>query len=93
MAPAFTRFNGLITPDAGPVPAVAVPRLCAPPSVSIAPHIVASSMQSDASVPIGPHAPPLPAATTRVQRNKNMAKLQAGYLFPEVSGDAILGRI
>lgn len=26
----------------------------------------------------------LPAVTTRVQRNKNMAKLQAGYLFPEV---------
>lgn len=36
-----------------------------------------------------PHTPPaactaLPAVTTRVQRNKNMAKLQAGYLFPEV---------
>jgi hypothetical protein len=25
------------------------------------------------------------SVTTRVQRNKNMAKLQAGYLFPEVS--------
>lgn len=24
------------------------------------------------------------AATTGVQRNKNIAKLQAGYLFPEV---------
>ena len=23
--------------------------------------------------------------TTRVQRNKNMAKLQAGYLFPEIA--------
>lgn len=37
-----------------------------------------------------PHPPPLlsprppAAATTRVQRNQNMAKLQAGYLFPEV---------
>ena len=27
-----------------------------------------------------------PAATTQVQRNKNMGKLQAGYLFPEVCG-------
>ena len=28
------------------------------------------------------------AATTRVQRNKNFAKLQAGYLFPEVRAAA-----
>lgn len=27
----------------------------------------------------------LPAVTTKVQRNKNMGKLQAGYLFPEAS--------
>ena len=26
------------------------------------------------------------AVATRVQRNKNMGKLQAGYLFPEVRG-------
>jgi len=25
------------------------------------------------------------AVTTRVQRNKNMGKLQAGYLFPEIA--------
>ena len=29
-------------------------------------------------------SPPPPPATTTVQRNPNIAKLQAGYLFPEV---------
>jgi hypothetical protein len=29
------------------------------------------------------------AATTGVQRNKNIAKLQAGYLFPEVRQDFV----
>lgn len=32
------------------------------------------------------HLPSLLAVTTKVQRNKNMGKLQAGYLFPEASG-------
>lgn len=36
-------------------------------------------------------ARPPRAVTTRVQRNKNMAKLQAGYLFPEVRWLAAVG--
>jgi hypothetical protein len=46
-------------------------------------------MHTDVRDPIDPRKLPLLAATTRVQRNKNMAKLQAGYLFPEVRFDAI----
>lgn len=33
---------------------------------------------------------PPPAVTTKVQRNKNMGKLQAGYLFPEVRHHPLL---
>lgn len=32
-----------------------------------------------------PTRPPPGEVTTRVERNKNFAKLQAGYLFPEVA--------
>jgi hypothetical protein len=34
--------------------------------------------------PRPPSLPTTPAATTKVARNPNFAKLQAGYLFPEV---------
>lgn len=45
-------------------------------------HAVKHLVQSPHNQPAACTA--LPAVTTRVQRNKNMAKLQAGYLFPEV---------
>ena len=41
---------------------------------------------------ISPSRTDCPAVTTQVQRNKNMGKLQAGYLFPEVRRPRELAR-